>query len=211
MVFPTGIRRAVLAVAGVPLVATLSTVMLASPSSAAAQSVTAAQARQAPSGHVYRTLVTGLRVRRAPSTSAGTRAVLGAAGSAVTVDCYALGSSVFGDSVWYHLVAPHTGYVAGFYLNTGRDPAAGIPACAVRHAYQTLAKGLRVRKTPSTSAQAVAVLGAAGSAVTVDCYALGSSVFGDSVWYHLVAPHTGYVAGFYLNTGADPAAGIPRC
>jgi hypothetical protein len=26
-----------------------------------------------------------------------------------------------------------------------------------------------------------------------------------------VAPYTGYVAGFYLNTGRDPAAGVPRC
>jgi hypothetical protein len=45
----------------------------------------------------------------------------------------------------------------------------------------------------------------------VNCYAIGGSVFGDSVWYHLVAPHHGFVAGFYLGTGRDPAAGIRRC
>jgi hypothetical protein len=79
--------------------------------------------------HTYQTVVTGLRVRKAPGTSASIITVLGAAGSPVAVDCYALGSSVLGDSVWYHLVAPVTGYVAGAYLNTGRDPASGIPQC----------------------------------------------------------------------------------
>jgi hypothetical protein len=45
----------------------------------------------------------------------------------------------------------------------------------------------------------------------VDCYTHGRAVAGDSTWYHLAAPHAGYVAGYYLNTGRDPAAGIPRC
>jgi Domain of unknown function (DUF1906) len=82
---------------------------------------------------------------------------------------------------------------------------------AVEHAYKTLVASLRVRSAPRTTAAPVAVLGAAGTRVAVDCWALGNSVFGDSAWYHIVAPYTGYVAGFYLNTGRDPAAGIPRC
>jgi hypothetical protein len=82
---------------------------------------------------------------------------------------------------------------------------------AVQHAYQTLVTGLRVRSAPRTSVATVAVLGPAGTRVAVDCYALGTSVSGDSAWYHIVAPYTGYVAGFYLNTGRDPAAGVPRC
>jgi hypothetical protein len=82
---------------------------------------------------------------------------------------------------------------------------------AVQHAYQTLVTGLRVRSAPRTSVATVAVLGPAGTRVAVDCYALGTSVSGDGAWYHIVAPYTGYVAGFYLNTGRDPAAGVPRC
>jgi hypothetical protein len=47
----------------------------------------------------------------------------------VTVNCFAVGGSVFGDSVWYHIVKPLSGFVAGFYLDTGRDPVPGIGHC----------------------------------------------------------------------------------
>jgi hypothetical protein len=212
MVVPTGIKRLALAAASAPLVATMTTVMLASPSSAATQPVRAAVVRQASSGHVFRTLHTGLRVRQLPSTSAKVVAVLGAVGSKVTVNCFTRGSTVLGDNVWYHIVKPHNGFVAGFYLATGGDPAAGVPACTVPHrTFRTLHTGLRVRKGPSTSAKVVAVLGAAGSKVTVNCFRRGSTVFGDNVWYHIVKPHNGFVAGFYLGTGGDPAAGIRHC
>jgi hypothetical protein len=129
VILPTGIRRLALALAGAPLVAVVTAMMFASPSLAAPQPVKAAQVLQAPSGVVYKTTVTGLHVRTGPHTSAAVVAVLGAAGAKVTVNCYAIGGSVFGDSVWYHLVAPHHGFVAGFYLDTGRDPAAGIRRC----------------------------------------------------------------------------------
>jgi hypothetical protein len=129
MGLPTGIRRLALIAAAGPLAAAMTTVMLASPSAAATQSAGAAVIHRAPAGHTYRTLVTGLRIRKAPHTSAAVVDVLGAAGSRVTVNCYAFGSSVFGDSVWYHTVAPRAGFAAGYYLNTGRDPAPGIPHC----------------------------------------------------------------------------------
>ena len=122
-------KRLALAAAGAPLVATMTTVMLASPSSAAPQPVKAAVVRQASSGHVFRTLHTGLRVRKRPSTSAKIVDVLGAVGSKVTVNCFTHGSTVFGNNVWYHIVKPHNGFVAGFYLGTGGDPAAGIRRC----------------------------------------------------------------------------------
>ena len=212
MVLPTGIKRLALAAAGAPLVATMTIVMLASPSSAAPQPVKAAVVRQASSGHVFRTLHTGLRVRKRPSTSAKIVAVLGTVGSKVTVNCFTHGSTVLGDSIWYHVVNPHNGFVAGFYLATGGDPAAGVPACAVQHrTFRTLHTGLRVRKRPSTSAKIVAVLGTVGSKVTVNCFTHGSTVFGNNVWYHVVKPHNGFVAGFYLATGGDPAAGIRQC
>jgi len=210
MGWPTGIKRLALAAAGAPLAAALTMVMLAGPAAAAPQPAKAALELQA-SSHVYSTLITGLHVRRTPSTTAPILAILGAAGTKVTVNCWARGTSVFGDNIWYHITAPHAGYVAGFYLNTGRDPAAGIPSCTAGHVFETLIAGLHVRKAPTTAAPAVAVLGPFGTKVTVKCWARGSSVFGDRIWYLIVTPHTGFVAGFYLNTGRDPAAGIQHC
>jgi hypothetical protein len=103
--------------------------MFASPSLAASQSAKAAVTAQASSDHVYSTLVHGLHVRKKPTTAATAVAVLGPAGAEVVVNCYTFGSSVFGDNVWYHIVKPLSGYVAGFYLDTGRDPAPGIRHC----------------------------------------------------------------------------------
>jgi hypothetical protein len=211
MGLPSGIRRLALLAAATPLAAAVTTMMLASPAAAAAQSAGAAVIHQAPAGHTYRALVTGLRIRKAPHTAAPVVHVLGAAGSRVTVNCFAYGSSIFGDAVWYHTVAPRAGFVAGYYLNTGRDPAAGMPACAVRRVYRTVVTGLLVRNGPHTSAKVVDELGGPGSPVTVTCFATGTSVHGDNIWYRIVVPHAGFVAGFYLNTGSDPAAGIPRC
>jgi len=213
MALPTGIKRLALATVGVPLMAAMATVMFASPSLAAPQSAKAVATVQA-SDHVYSTLAHGLHVRNRPTTAATAVAVLGPAGSEVVVNCYAFGSSVFGDSVWYHIVKPLSGFVSGFYLDTGRDPAAGIPACSGhrhRHVYHTLANGLHVRTAPTTAATTIVRLGAAGSKVTVNCYSVGSPVFGDSVWYHIVKPLSGYVSGFYLDTGRDPAPGIAHC
>jgi len=212
MALPAGIRRLALVTAGVPLVAAMATVMLASPSLAASRPAKAVLTAQASSDHVYSTLAHGLHVRKRPTTAATAIAVLGPAGSEVTVNCFAFGSSVFGDSVWYHIVKPLSGFVAGFYLNTGPDPASGIPACSRhRHVYHTLANGLHVRTAPTTAATSIVRLGAAGSVVAVNCYAVGSPVFGDSVWYHIVKPLSGYVSGFYLDTGRDPAPGIGHC
>jgi hypothetical protein len=196
--------------AGVPLAATMTTMMLASPV-AAAPAANAALARPAAAVHHYRTVVTGLRVRKAPHTRAPVVHVLGAAGTRVSVSCFAVGSPVGGDRIWYHIVAPAVGFVAGFYLNTGRDPAAGVPACQVLHLFRTLVTGLRVRRGPHTSAPVVHVLGAAGSPVVVNCFTTGTPVFKDNVWYHIVAPHNGFVAGVHLNTGQDPARGVRHC
>ena len=45
----------------------------------------------------------------------------------------------------------------------------------------------------------------------MNCFTHGSTVFGNNVWYHIVKPHNGFVAAFYLGTGGDPAAGIRHC
>jgi hypothetical protein len=209
MLLPTRIRRLALIAAGVPLAAAMTT-MLASPA-AAAPAAKAALVRPAITVHHYHTLVPHLRVRKAPHTGAPIVHVLGAAGTQVSVVCFAVGSSVNGDRIWYRIVAPHTGFVAGFFLKTGRDPAAGVPACRVLHLFRTLTAGLRVRQKPSTSAKVVHVLGPVGSPVIVNCFTTGTPVFKDNVWYHIVAPHTGFVAGVHLNTGQDPAKGVRHC
>jgi hypothetical protein len=188
----------------------------AAPASAATILSTAAQATaaQAPARtFVYQTLVDGLAVRAATSATSMKRAVLGAAGTKVRVRCYAVGQSVNGDNVWYRITAPSTGVVVGFYLNTGSDPALGIPRCAGRfwHVYRTLVTGLAVRKAASSTSTKRAALGTAGTEVSVRCYAVGESVSGDGVWYRITAPRAGMVSGFYLNTGRDPATGIRHC
>jgi hypothetical protein len=210
MVLPTRIRRLAVLAAGAPLAAAMTTVMLAGPA-AAAQSATAALVHPSSTVHHYRTVVPNLRVRKAPHTAAPVVHVLGPAGTKVAVNCFAIGSSVSGDRVWYHLVAPAVGFAAGFFLNTGRDPAAGVPPCEVLHLFRTLVTGLRVRQRPSTSAHVVHVLGAAGSPVVVNCFTTGTPVFKDNVWYHIVAPSRGFVAGVHLNTGQDPAKGVRHC
>jgi hypothetical protein len=124
--------------------------------------------------------------------------------------------AVFRPGQWanHHRLHQYNGNITQSYggvtINIDRD-FMDVRLLPIRHVYPTLATGLKVRSAPSTSAAIVGVLGVAGSHVTVDCYALGNPVFGDSVWYHLVAPHAGYVAGWYLKTGRDPAAGIPLC
>jgi hypothetical protein len=210
MALPTRIRRLALMAAGVPLAATMTAMMLASPA-AAAPAARVALVRPAATVHHYRTVVPGLRVRKAPHTRARVVHVLGAAGTRVSVACFAVGSPVSGDRIWYRIVAPAAGFVAGFYLNTGRDPAAGVPACQVLHVFRTLVTHLRVRQRPNTSAPVVHVLGAAGSPVVVNCFTTGTPVFKDNVWYHLVAPIHGFVAGVHLNTGQDPARGVRHC
>ena len=129
MALPTRIKRLALVTACMPLVAAMATVMFASPSLAASQSARAAATVQGSSDHVYSTLAHGLHVRTRPATAAPAVAVLGPRGSEVTVNCFAVGTAVFGDRIWYHIVKPLSGFVAGFYLDTGRDPAPGIGHC----------------------------------------------------------------------------------
>ncbi len=124
--------------------------------------------------------------------------------------------SVLSRSQWihHHRVHQYAGNVTQTYggvtMNIDKD-FMNVQLNVALRTYRTSVTGLRVRNAPRASVPIVSVLGAAGSRVWVNCYALGGSVSGDRVWYHVVAPDTGYVAGYYLNTGHDPAAGIPQC
>jgi Rv2525c-like, glycoside hydrolase-like domain len=124
--------------------------------------------------------------------------------------------SVFSPGKWtnHHRLHQYAGNVTqifgGVTMNIDQD-FMNVQLNVALRTYQTIAAGLQVRNAPQALAPVVGMLGAAGSSVGVSCYALGSSVSGDSVWYHLASPDIGYVTGYYLNTGVDPAAGIPQC
>jgi hypothetical protein len=115
-------------------VATAAAALLASGAGVASAAPAAAEAASHPAAappprHVYPTKVAKLRVRTLPSTDSKVVKVLGAAGTKVTVDCYARGQAIGGDSIWYHIVAPAKGFVAAYYVKSGHDPARGVLAC----------------------------------------------------------------------------------
>ncbi|HWG64875.1 MAG TPA: SH3 domain-containing protein [Streptosporangiaceae bacterium] len=212
MGLPIRIKRLVLAGLSAPLMAAMVIVTLAGPSSAAPRARTTEAAVAAPDATTvfyFRTLAKALHVRKNPRVSAKSVAVLKHR-TRVGVTCFTYGTPVYGDSIWYYIVSPKKGYVAGYWLNTGRDPAKGVPACGVNRNFRTIAKALHVRKAPRTSSTSVAVL-KRHTRVTVNCYRFGTPVFGDSIWYHIVSPNKGFVAGYWLNTGRDPARGVVHC
>jgi hypothetical protein len=207
----TGARRMLMRLAAIPIAAAVFALAFAVPASAGLAAGRAA----APDARVtLHTLVAHLRVRARPSTRARVTGQIARKGARVTVNCWATGTRVRGNRVWYHLDKPRTGYVTAGYVDTHFDPAAGVPRCRrgpFRRSYRTLVTGLRVRTGPSSRFRTVGHLGGFGSKITVSCFAFGQSVRGDRVWYHIVAPRHGFVAGRFLNTGHDPAPGVPRC
>ncbi len=74
---------------------------------------------------------------------------------------------------------------------------------------------LNVRLGPSLS-EPVMSRAPQGKWMALHCWTYGDVIHGDSVWYHITwvssfDGHSGYVAGYYMDTGPDPAPGIPRC
>lgn len=66
----------------------------------------------------------------AANDSATTRIQLIPGGSLVQITCWTTGTSESGDSVWYKVPFDgHGGYVSGFYVATGHDPASGVGHC----------------------------------------------------------------------------------
>jgi hypothetical protein len=174
-----------------------------------------------------KTLVARIRVHTAPATKAKVTGTITRSGTRVTVSCFSRGDRVAGNPVWYQLSRPVKGFVTSYYLASHLDPVAGVTRCAVvkhkdpksakpakpafRRMYRTLAKGVHVRYWPTTTATRLATLGRVGSTVTVNCYVNGQKITGDVIWYHVTKPLAGFVAGVNLNTGEDPAFGIPAC
>lgn len=205
-----GVRRTLARLAAVPISAAMIMLALAGPASAGLATGRAA----VPDARTLRTLVAHLRVRDAPSTRARVAGRIRRKGTRVTINCWAAGTRVRGNPVWYHIDKPRRGYVAAGYIDTHFDPAARVPRCGhapFRRSYRTLVAGLRIRTGPSAGFRIVGHLGSVGSKLTVSCFTFGESILGDRVWYHTVAPRRGFLAGRHLNTGRDPAPGVPRC
>jgi hypothetical protein len=68
----------------------------------------------------------------------------------------------------------------------GRAPqlvAIMVAAACVSACQSTTVAGLNVRAAPSTSSKIVARMSSAGSAVSIDCYTHGQSIYGQTMWY----------------------------
>jgi hypothetical protein len=79
----------------------------------------------------YRTVGTDVNLRAGAATTTAIVTTMVDLGSPVTLSCYVRGSSVGGDPWWYRasFISAH-GYVAGYWVNTGPDPAkTHLPAC----------------------------------------------------------------------------------
>jgi hypothetical protein len=187
---------------------------LAAPAAAAPVSAAPQIRPDAMAAVMLRTLVPNVAVHSSPSKKSSVTGVIKRRGTAVTIACYRNGVPVGGNSVWYLLASPVAGYVTAFYMNTHVDPVSGVGRCGVvrfSRVYHTLTPHLHIRGGPGRNYRTVFKLGGVGSYVRVTCFAYGGSVYGDPVWYHTTRPVGGWVTGFYLNTGQDPAPGVPHC
>lgn len=196
--------------AAIPAVAVGAAITLAG---SAAQAAPAAHHRQN-TGRVLPVLFSGLKVYASPVTGSAADGRLGSAGSLVSVACWTTGTVYVNSPIWYQISAPLSGYLPAFNVAAHFAPAIGVAHCPVpqfRRQYNSIESGLRIRAQASTNGQVVANLPAIADQVTVDCYVTGTAIFGDPIWYHTVAPSTGYVTGRFLNTGGDPDLGVPPC
>jgi len=160
------------------------------------------------------TLFSSVRVFETASNHGHVKGRLTGTGTGVRVACWTSGTDYKRISIWYQVTAPVAGYIPAFNLAAHFSPAKGVPHCLVPSfgaQYYSLEVNLRIRTSPSTSADISGYLTKVGSKVVVSCYVNGSAIFGDPVWYRATKPAVGYVAGRFLNTGGDPAPAVPRC
>ena len=68
--------------------------------------------------HIAGTAGAGSTVLSDPTDPAATTVATLADGTAFTVDCGTNGRTVNGNTVWHHITAPVTGYIADYYTNT---------------------------------------------------------------------------------------------
>jgi uncharacterized protein YraI len=96
----------------------------------------------------------------------------------------------------------------------GRAPqlvAIMVAAMCVSACQSTTVAGLNVRAGPSTSSKIVAKVSNAGSAVYIECYTRGESIYGQTVWYRISQPHKGYVTAYYVRTDSGAVGPKRAC
>lgn len=165
-------------------------------------------------GHRLSTLFGSVRVFNSATYHAAVKGKVSGHGTRVNVLCWTTGAFYKDTPIWYEISAPFSGYVSAFSMMAHYSPAVGVPHClspAFREQFNALEANLRIRASSAITASVRGHLGGVGSKIKVDCYVKGTPVFQDPVWYHAVAPMHGYVTGRLLNTGGDPAPGVPRC
>ena len=97
---------------------------------------------------------------------------------------------------------------------TGRSPqlvAIMVATLFVSACQSTTVAGLNVRAGPSTSSKIVAKLNNAGSAVYIECYTRGESIYGQTVWYRISQPRKGYVTAYYVSTDSGAVGPKRAC
>ena len=198
---------------GAVAIAAASLSLASSASAATSGALPAAKALPA-AGRSMQTLFGTVRVFNAADTHGQVKGKLTGTGTGVSVACWTSGADYKGLSIWYQVTAPVAGYIPAFNLAAHFSPAKGVPHCLVPSftaSYYSLEVNLRIRTSPSVTADISGYLTDVGSKVVVSCFVKGSLIFGDPVWYHALKPAVGYVSGRLLNTGGDPAPGVPRC
>lgn len=177
-------------------------------------SATASVPSRVPAPRKLPTLFANVRSYARPTMHSAVKGRLGAAGTTTRVACWTSGMFYKDSVIWYRITDPITGYVASFNLQAHFSPAAHVARCPTpefRQTYYSLAADLRIRTGPSTATSIISKLAAIGSPVAVSCYVRGTRIYSDPVWYATLSPADGFVSGRFLNTGTDPAIGVPHC
>ena len=151
----------------------------------------------------------GVNVRSGPGTSYSVVAVVSGSQS---FNCYLNGTSINGDTVWGHL-SNGLGYISDWYILAGGKTLAqlGVPLCGTTPATLTypVSAGVNVRNGPGTNYN---VVGVVSGSQTFNCYAIGTSINGDTVWGHL-NNGLGYISDWYIQAGGKTLAqlGLQAC
>jgi hypothetical protein len=79
--------------------------------------------------------------------------------------------------------------------------------------YATVGTNVRLRQSATTNSDIVTTMQPHGAGLFLSCYEFGQSIFGDTTWYRArYAAMNGYVAGYWVDTGPDPASdSLPSC
>jgi len=148
----------------------------------------------------------GLTIRTGPSSHVGTKGGV-AKGATVKIDCKVVGTNVDGNRYWYAL-SGNRGWVSARYVaNVGAAPKY-CPANDTERGFGKATTGVNLRQGPSVNDVRVGSV-AAGVALDVTCYALGQSIHGNQVWYHLT--NGSWVSAQYAKRVPAPATNWVPC